>query len=77
MSSTQSPIISVSQTKQASVKAVRRTSRFAHGDRLDEVLWSHVQLPFILHRAEHAEAMLVGRHVHVTVLKVKRTTLQT
>lgn len=41
-------------------ESVIHTSWFTHGDRLNKVLWSHVQLPFILHRAEHAEAMLMG-----------------
>lgn len=52
------------------------TSRFAHGNRLDEVLWSHVQLSFILYRAEHPETVLVGRHVDISIFKVKWTSLQ-
>lgn len=55
---------------------VIHTSRFTHGNRFNEVLWSHVQLPLILHRAEHAEAILVGRHVHVSIVKVIWTCLQ-
>lgn len=55
----------------------KHTSRFAHGDRLNKVLRCHVQLPLVLHGAKHAETMLVGRHVHVSIFKVGHTILQT
>lgn len=43
-----------------SIKNMKHTSWLAHGDRLYKVLGRHVQLSFILHGAENAEAMLMG-----------------
>lgn len=58
-------------------KKKKHTSWFTHGDRFNKVLWSHVQLSFILHRSKHAETMLMGGHVHISILKVRQAILET
>ncbi|KAG7223552.1 hypothetical protein INR49_028445, partial [Caranx melampygus] len=49
-------------------------------DGLNEVEWSHVELTVVLHRAEQAESVFIGRHVHVSVIQTidnVPTTVQT
>lgn len=70
------PFISAYCVPGPSLITMKHTSGFAHGDRLDKVLRSHVELSFVLHRAEHAEAVLMGRHVHISVLKVRHAVLR-
>lgn len=52
------------------------TFGLVHGDRLDEVLSRHVQLALVLHRTEETKSVLLRRHVHVSVFKVKLSGLQ-
>lgn len=51
------------------------TSRLAHGDRLDEVLRSHVELALVLHGAEETETVLMGGQVHVSIVQIIRLSL--